>query len=84
MLEIIPTCEPAIITSSRPMYHPYSRPDTNNITISLQQKVHLAISKIHQAHSAPKHDDDDSQSDSSCSSDSFPVVEPDGSLMVLS
>lgn len=70
--KIIPTCEPAIITSSHPMYHPYSRPDTNNITISLQQKVHLAISKIHQARNAPKHDDDDSQSDSSCSSDSFP------------
>ncbi|VDI48428.1 Hypothetical predicted protein [Mytilus galloprovincialis] len=70
---IIPTCEPAIITSSHPMYHHhhYSRPDTNNITISLQQKVHLAINKIHQARNTPKHDDDDSQSDSSSSSDSY-------------
>lgn len=63
----IPTCCSPAITSSPVFYHPFSRPEPNGITISLQQKVHLAINNL--SRSAPKHDDDDS--DSSCSSDSY-------------
>lgn len=64
----IPTCGPPAITSSPMFYHhPFSRPEPNQITISLQQKVHLAINNM--SRNAAKHDDDDS--DSSCSSDSY-------------